>query len=96
MRKTDREPCSIVQQKEIPCYAALKGITLDGNGMRPEELEKTIISLRQQNFTIKFIYLIPDFQNPAGITIPESARMKIIDIAEKYDLLIIEDSPYRK
>jgi 2-aminoadipate transaminase len=76
--------------------ATLKGITLDENGMSPEELEATIISLRQHNITIKLIYVIPDFQNPAGITIPESGRMKIIDIAEKYDLLIIEDSPYRE
>jgi 2-aminoadipate transaminase len=62
--------------------AKLKGITLDREGMKPDELEETIV--------------IPDFQNPSGITLPESRRLKIIEIADKYDLLIVEDSPYRE
>ena len=45
---------------------------------------------------IKFIYVIPDFQNPTGITLTNERRLKIIEIAEKYDLLIVEDSPYRE
>jgi 2-aminoadipate transaminase len=76
--------------------ARLKGITLDENGIITEELEETIITLRELGRRIKFIYLIPDFQNPAGITLPNSRREKIIEIAEKYNLLIIEDSPYRE
>jgi 2-aminoadipate transaminase len=76
--------------------AKLKGISLDNNGIRPDELEETIISLRELGRKIKFIYLIPDFQNPAGITLPNSRRLKIIEIAEKHDLLIVEDSPYRE
>ena len=76
--------------------ARLKGITLDENGIITEELEETIITLRELGRKIKFIYLIPDFQNPAGITLPNSRREKIIRIAEKYNLLIIEDSPYRE
>jgi len=74
----------------------LKGITLDSEGMKPDELEETIIHLKELGRKIKFIYVIPDFQNPAGITLPESRRIKIIEIAEKYDLLIVEDSPYRE
>jgi len=76
--------------------ARLKGITLDENGIITEELEETIITLRELGRRIKFIYLIPDFQNPAGITLPNSRREKIIKMAEKYNLLIIEDSPYRE
>jgi 2-aminoadipate transaminase len=76
--------------------ARLKGITLDENGIITEELEETIITLRELGRRIKFIYLIPDFQNPAGITLPNNRREKIIKIAEKYNLLIIEDSPYRE
>jgi 2-aminoadipate transaminase len=76
--------------------AKLKGITLDHEGMNPAELEETIASLRGYGRKIKFIYIIPDFQNPSGITMSESRRLKIIEIAEKYDLLIIEDSPYRE
>jgi 2-aminoadipate transaminase len=76
--------------------AKLKGVPLDDLGMDPDALEKAIIALKELGRKIKFIYLIPDFQNPAGITIPESRRLKIIDIAERYDLLIVEDSPYRE
>ena len=76
--------------------AKLKGITLDENGMKPDELEETIITLKELKRIIKFIYVIPDFQNPSGITIPNSRRLKIIEIADKYDLLIVEDSPYRE
>jgi 2-aminoadipate transaminase len=76
--------------------AKLKGIPLDDLGMKPDELEKAIIILRGMGRRIKFIYVIPDFQNPAGITLPESRRLKIIEIAEKYNLLIVEDSPYRE
>jgi len=75
--------------------ARLKGISLDENGMKPDELEETIINLRELGKTVKFIYIIPDFQNPAGITVPEQSRIRIIEIAEKHDLLIVEDSPYR-
>ncbi|MGA1977830.1 MAG: PLP-dependent aminotransferase family protein [Bacteroidales bacterium] len=74
----------------------LRGISLDENGMRTDELERTIAHLKKLGRRIKFIYVIPDFQNPAGITMPESRRVKIIEIAEKYDILILEDSPYRE
>jgi 2-aminoadipate transaminase len=76
--------------------AKLQGITLDEDGMKPDELEETIIKLKELGRKIKLIYVIPDFQNPSGITIPDSRRLKIIEIADKYDLLIVEDSPYRE
>jgi len=76
--------------------AKLKGISLDENGMNPEELEKTIIILKELGRKVKFIYVIPDFQNPSGITLPDSRRRRIIEIADKYDLLVVEDSPYRE
>lgn len=76
--------------------AKLKGIHLDKEGFNPDELERTIINLRTHGKKLKFIYIIPDFQNPSGITLPESRRERIIRIAEKYDLLIVEDSPYRE
>jgi len=76
--------------------AQLHGITLDEDGMKPDELEETIITLKELGRKIKLIYVIPDFQNPSGITIPDSRRLKIIEIADKYDLLIVEDSPYRE
>ncbi len=52
----------------------LKGISLDENGMKPHDLEETIIILRELGHKIKFIYVIPDSQNPAGITLPDSGH----------------------
>lgn len=72
------------------------GIKFDNDGMCPVELEKTLAKMQLENDLPKFIYLIPDFQNPAGITYPESRRLELLAIAEKYDLLVIEDSPYRE
>ena len=76
--------------------ARLEGIPFDEKGMRPDLLEKAISGLISSGKKIKFIYLIPDFQNPAGITMPESRRIEILTIAERHNLLIIEDSPYRE
>lgn len=76
--------------------AKLKGITLDENGIKTDELENTIITLKEIGRKVKFIYVIPDFQNPAGITMTDSRRLKVIEIAEKYNLLIVEDCPYRE
>ena len=76
--------------------AKLKGIPLDGSGMKPDALEEEIINLENSGKSAKFIYIIPDFQNPSGITMPESRRIEIIRLAERYNLLIIEDSPYRE
>ncbi|MDD2385799.1 MAG: PLP-dependent aminotransferase family protein [Bacteroidales bacterium] len=74
----------------------LVGIKFDKDGMCPIELEKTLKKMAAENDLPKFIYLIPDFQNPAGITYPETRRLELLKIAEKYNLLIIEDSPYRE
>ncbi|MFZ2286490.1 MAG: PLP-dependent aminotransferase family protein [Bacteroidales bacterium] len=75
--------------------ARLRGVPLDDQGLRPDLLEKTIISLKNDGSIIKFIYIIPDFQNPTGVTLPRSRRLEIIRIAERHDLIIVEDSPYR-
>jgi len=76
--------------------ACLKGIPLDKEGMHPGLLEETVISLKKEGKIIKFIYIIPDFQNPTGVTLPRSRRLEIISVAERHDLLIVEDSPYRE
>lgn len=76
--------------------AKLEGIQFDEKGMRADDLEEKLSKLKAQNKKPKFIYIIPDFQNPAGITMPECRRKDIIEIAKKYDILIIEDSPYRE
>ncbi len=76
--------------------AIMEGIRLDKNGMSPDLLEQKLEDLKKQGIKPKFIYTIPDFQNPAGITMPESRRKEILSIAKKWDVLIVEDSPYRE
>ena len=76
--------------------AQMIGIRLDDKGMRADLLEKELEKMKAKGEKPKFIYIIPDFQNPAGITMPESRRLEIIEIARKYDVLIVEDSPYRE
>ena len=72
------------------------GIPLDDKGMSADLLGKKLAELKAANDMPKFIYIIPDFQNPAGITMPESRRLEILELAHKYDVLILEDSPYRE
>ncbi len=74
----------------------LTGIPLDKDGMRIDILEETLKKLIKEDILPKFIYTVPTFQNPAGVVMPDSRRKKLIDIANDYDLLIVEDDPYRK
>ena len=66
------------------------GITKD------DELEIVVKTLIETGRKPKFIYAIPDFQNPSGITMNMEQRKMVLDVARKYDLLIVEDSPYRE
>ena len=76
--------------------ARLIGIPFDDQGMRLDELYSVLKELKDEGRKVKFIYLIPDFQNPAGITLPEVRRKRILELAEEFDLLVLEDSPYRE
>lgn len=76
--------------------AKMEGVPMDEHGMSAVLLEAKLEELKQQGKKPKFIYIIPDFQNPTGITMPESRRLEIISLAHKYDVLILEDCPYRE
>jgi len=76
--------------------AEMIGVPQDEEGMSAELLEKKLSELKANGESPKFIYIIPDFQNPAGMTMSLERRKKIIEIAHTYDVLIIEDSPYRE
>jgi 2-aminoadipate transaminase len=65
-------------------------VDTDVNGMRMDALEEALIA----NPQAKLIYTVPDFQNPTGITLAEDRRRKMVELAEQYDVMIIEDSPY--
>ena len=72
------------------------GVPLDKDGMIIDVLEEKIIELQKEDITPKFIYVVPTFQNPAGVIMPEARRKKLVDLANEYDLVIVEDDPYGK
>jgi 2-aminoadipate transaminase len=76
--------------------ADFQGVEMDFDGVIPDELEKTVLRLLEAGRKPKFVYLIPDFQNPSGITLSYERRVRILELASKYDLIIIEDTPYRE
>ncbi|HNX36911.1 MAG TPA: PLP-dependent aminotransferase family protein [Candidatus Cloacimonadota bacterium] len=76
--------------------AEMIGIPMDEEGEDPQFMETKLKELAAMGKKPKFIYLIPDFQNPAGVTMTERRRVEILALAHKYDVLIIEDSPYRE
>ena len=90
---------------ESPSYVGALGIfrafecdivhvPMDGHGLIPAALEETIADVRASGRTIKLIYTIPSFHNPAGITQPPQRRKELLDIALREDLLVLEDDPY--
>ena len=70
--------------------AKLVGVPLDDDGINLEALENALKS----NPNAKILYTIPTFQNPAGITTCIEKRKAVLELAEKYDILILEDNPY--
>ena len=65
-------------------------VPTDGEGMIPEELEKLI----QTTERVKFIYVIPNYQNPTGICWSLERRRKLMELATKYEIPVFEDNPY--
>ncbi|CCQ98265.1 2-aminoadipate transaminase [[Clostridium] ultunense Esp] len=65
-------------------------VATDDYGMIMEDLEKAL----EENDNAKFIYVIPDFQNPSGKTWSEERRKKLVELANKHNVAILEDNPY--
>lgn len=76
--------------------AELVGIPLLEDGMDLELLEEAIARARRQGHRPKFVYVVPDFQNPSGITWSLEKRKRLLEIASREGLLVIEDMPYRR
>ncbi len=85
------EPSFIGALNSFRSYGCkLAGVPMDDEGINIELLEKAAI----ENPNAKFIYLIPTFQNPSGRTMSVERRKACLEIAKKYDLIILEDNPY--
>jgi len=76
--------------------ANLIGVPIDQDGMMVDVFEETVKDLIKEDIVPKFVYTVPTFQNPDGTVMPESRRKKLLDVANEYDLVIIEDDPYSK
>ena len=67
-------------------------IDIDDEGMNIELLEKAL----KEHPEAKMIYVIPDFQNPTGVSMSVERRRRIVELANQYDVLVLEDNPYRE
>lgn len=71
------------------------GVTMEQDGSNIDGFKEKIEDLERQNRKPKFIYVVPDFQNPTGITMSLKKRHALLELSYRYDIPIIEDSPYR-
>lgn len=82
----------------LGCFRARQAdvvhVDLDEDGLIPEALEETIRHLKSAGRAIKFLYTIPNFQNPAGVTLTLERRQRIAEICMREHVLILEDNPY--
>ncbi|MGC8994951.1 MAG: PLP-dependent aminotransferase family protein [Pyrobaculum sp.] len=72
----------------------LVGVPMDEHGMVVEILEERVKQLKAEGARIKFIYTIPTAQNPSGLTMSQDRRKYLLEVAERFDLMIVEDDPY--
>ena len=69
-------------------------VAMDAEGLVPSALEEAIANVRAAGGTIKFIYTIPSFHNPAGVTQGPARRAELLEIAQRHGILLVEDDPY--
>lgn len=90
---------------EAPSYVGALGVfrsyqaetvhvAIDENGLIPEALRQQIAAVTAQGKRIKFLYTIPNFHNPAGVTMSAERRPEILEICRSHNILVLEDNPY--
>ena len=82
----------------VPTFSSYEAdviqVTTDDEGMRTDELEGVLERLAREARRPKFIYSVPSFQNPAGVTLSAERRARLVELARRYELLLCEDNPY--
>ena len=82
----------------VPTFSSYEAdviqIEMDSDGMRVDLLEETLERLDRDGRRPKFIYTVPTFQNPAGVTLSAPRRQRLVEIARERELLVLEDNPY--
>lgn len=69
-------------------------VALDDQGLVPDALREAIASVRAAGRKIKFLYLIPNYQNPTGVLLPADRRTEILNICREESIFVVEDNPY--
>ena len=67
---------------------------MNDQGIDIDSLRRNLERLRRTGIYPKFIYTVPTFQNPSGVTMSQKHREELLQIASEYDFLIVEDDPY--
>jgi 2-aminoadipate transaminase len=82
----------------VPTFDAYQAnvvqIEMDADGMPIDELETTLERLQSEGRPPKFIYTIPNFQNPGGVTMSLPRRRRLVEVAREREILVLEDNPY--
>ncbi len=82
----------------VPTFSSYQAdvvqIPMDADGMRVDALEETLARLDRERRRPKFIYTVPTFQNPAGVTLSLPRRRRLVEIAHERELILLEDNPY--
>jgi 2-aminoadipate transaminase len=82
----------------VPVFTAYQAdvvqIDMDADGMRVDLLEETLDRLDREGRRPKFVYTVPSFQNPAGVTMSQPRRRRLVEVAHERELLVLEDNPY--
>jgi DNA-binding transcriptional MocR family regulator len=74
--------------------AEVEHVPMDAEGLIPAALEQAICAVRAAGKRVKFLYTIPNFHNPAGVTLSLERRHEVLAICKRYGVLIVEDNPY--
>jgi DNA-binding transcriptional MocR family regulator len=75
-----------------PCEPRYAAVAMDGDGMDMDDLERTL----ERHPGAKLLYTVPDFQNPTGVTLSLPRRQRLIELANRFDVMVLEDTPYRE
>lgn len=69
-------------------------VPFDADGMRMDLLEEELQRIGKGNPRLKFLYTIPNFQNPGGVTMTPERRKRLLELSHEYDFIVVEDDPY--